>query len=203
MSGISLASIMSRFTIRPHRQEQTRKVLDYLFENLDQGDNRRIDKDRNTDEDKISHGETPKHQKKHNHEEGQEDSAEESAKESAEIDKMALQLSNALHQYYIAINEFNHTLTTYKQTDTVRSRNIGDSADSLNLMDLAPTSGDGGRADWLRAKLQKLLPKKFLDASGVDRRELDRRQISGRMTAGSAKVLQSALAPHMPHLALS
>jgi hypothetical protein len=46
MSGISLASIMNRFTILPHRQEQRRKVLDYLFENLDQGDNRRRDKDR-------------------------------------------------------------------------------------------------------------------------------------------------------------
>jgi hypothetical protein len=46
MSGISLASIMNRFTILPHRQEQRRKGLDYLFENLDQGDNRRIDKDR-------------------------------------------------------------------------------------------------------------------------------------------------------------
>jgi hypothetical protein len=46
MSGISLASIMNRFTILPHRQEQRRKVLDYLFENLDQGDNRCIDKDR-------------------------------------------------------------------------------------------------------------------------------------------------------------
>jgi hypothetical protein len=53
MSGISLASIMSRFTIRPHRQEQTRKVLDYLFENLDQRDNQRIDKDR-------TYGLTPK-----------------------------------------------------------------------------------------------------------------------------------------------
>jgi hypothetical protein len=53
MSGISPASIMSRFTIRPHRQEQTRKVLDYLFENLDQRDNQRIDKDR-------TYGLTPK-----------------------------------------------------------------------------------------------------------------------------------------------
>ncbi|PMD55039.1 uncharacterized protein K444DRAFT_696407 [Hyaloscypha bicolor E] len=121
---------------------------------------------------------------------------------------MALELSNALHQYYTAINDFKHILNTYKQPDTARSRNIGvllaktfheprywDSPDSLNLMDLAPTSGDGGRVDWLRARLQKLLPEKSLDASGIDRRELDRKQRSGSMTAGSAKVLQ----PHRLH----
>jgi hypothetical protein len=53
MSGISLSSIMNRFTILPHREEQRRKVLDYLFENLDQGDNRHIDKD-------STYGLTPK-----------------------------------------------------------------------------------------------------------------------------------------------
>lgn len=97
-----------------------------------------------------------------------------------------------------AINDFKHILNTYKQPDTARSRNIGvllaktfheprywDSPDSRNLMDLAPTSGDGGRVDWLRARLQKLLPEKFLDASGIDRRELDRKQRSGSMTGMS------------------
>lgn len=42
VSAVSLASIRTEFGILQKREDQRRKVLDYLFENLDHGFNRRI-----------------------------------------------------------------------------------------------------------------------------------------------------------------